>query len=53
MTVLAAGTPAPSVTLARGDGQSFTEKDLKGQRTVLVFYPFAFSPCVHRSAAAL
>jgi peroxiredoxin (alkyl hydroperoxide reductase subunit C) len=30
--------------LTRGDGEAFTQEDLKGQRTVLVFYPFAFSP---------
>jgi peroxiredoxin len=36
--------PAPSFTLARGDGESFTEQDLQGRTTVLVFYPFAFSP---------
>jgi peroxiredoxin (alkyl hydroperoxide reductase subunit C) len=44
MTVIAAGTPAPSFTLARGDGSSFSEEDLKGQTSVFVFYPFAFSP---------
>jgi peroxiredoxin len=44
MTVIAPGTPAPSFTLARGDGSSFSEKDLEGQTSVLVFYPFAFSP---------
>jgi peroxiredoxin len=44
MTVIAAGTPAPSFTLARADGESFTEGDLAGQTSVLVFYPFAFSP---------
>jgi mycoredoxin-dependent peroxiredoxin len=44
VTVLAAGTQAPSFTLARADGESFTEQDLQGQTTVLVFYPFAFSP---------
>jgi peroxiredoxin (alkyl hydroperoxide reductase subunit C) len=44
MTVIPAGTPAPSFTLARGDGDSFTDSDLQGQTTVLVFYPFAFSP---------
>jgi peroxiredoxin (alkyl hydroperoxide reductase subunit C) len=44
MSVLAAGTPAPSFTLARADGESFTEQDLQGRTTVLVFYPFAFSP---------
>jgi peroxiredoxin len=44
MTVIAPGTPAPSFTLARGDGESFTERDLQGRISVLVFYPFAFSP---------
>ncbi len=44
MTVLPTGTPAPSFRLARADGQTFTEQDLKGRWTVLVFYPFAFSP---------
>jgi peroxiredoxin len=44
MAVLAPGTPAPSFKLARADGESFTEQDLLGGTTVLVFYPFAFSP---------
>ena len=44
MTVLPPGTPAPAFDLARGDGTRFTEKDLLGQRSCLVFYPFAFSP---------
>jgi peroxiredoxin len=44
VTVIAAGTPAPSFRLARGGGGTFTEEDLEGQTTVLVFYPFAFSP---------
>jgi peroxiredoxin len=44
MSVLQPGAPAPAFKLAREDGDSFTEKDLKGERTVLVFYPFAFSP---------
>ena len=44
MSVLPAGTPAPSFTLAKADGESFTESDLQGHTTVLVFYPFAFSP---------
>jgi peroxiredoxin len=44
MTVISAGTPAPSFRLARADGGSFSEQDLKGQTAVLVFYPFAFSP---------
>jgi peroxiredoxin len=44
VSVLASGTPAPSFKLARSDGESFTEQDLKGRTSVLVFYPFAFSP---------
>jgi peroxiredoxin len=44
MSVLAPDTPAPSFKLAAEDGGDFTERDLKGERTVLVFYPFAFSP---------
>jgi peroxiredoxin len=44
MSVIEPGTHAPSFTLARADGESFTERDLQGKTTVLVFYPFAFSP---------
>jgi peroxiredoxin (alkyl hydroperoxide reductase subunit C) len=44
VSVIAPGTPAPSFRLQRADGKSFTEQDLRGQTTVLVFYPFAFSP---------
>jgi peroxiredoxin len=39
-----AGTPAPEFTLRREDGGEFTRVDLEGKTTVLVFYPFAFSP---------
>ena len=42
MSVIAPGTPAPSFRLARADGSSFTERDLEGQGSVLVFYPCAF-----------
>lgn len=42
--MLAAGTPAPEFKLRREDGERFTREDLLGTRTVLVFYPFAFSP---------
>jgi peroxiredoxin (alkyl hydroperoxide reductase subunit C) len=38
------GTPAPSFRLARADGSPFTEEDLRGRTSALVFYPFAFSP---------
>src|ERR1039458_2690700 len=44
MSVIGPGTPVPAFKLATEDGDSVTEKDLKGERTVLVFYPFAFSP---------
>ena len=43
MTVIAPSTPAPAFSLAREDGSHFTQRDLPGQGTVLVFYPFAFS----------
>ena len=44
MSVLAPGTPAPGFKLARADGGTFSEQDLQGRTSVLVFYPFAFSP---------
>jgi peroxiredoxin len=44
VSIIAPGTPAPAFTLAREDGERFTEEDLQGHSTVLVFYPFAFSP---------
>jgi peroxiredoxin len=44
VTVVEPGTPAPSFKLARADGETFTEQDLRDRTTVLVFYPFAFSP---------
>ncbi len=42
--MIAAGAPAPDFTLKRADGSDFTRADLAGKTTVLVFYPFAFSP---------
>ena len=42
--MIQAGAPVPEFTLARGDGSDFTAADLEGQTSVLVFYPFAFSP---------
>jgi len=46
VTVLAPGTPAPEFSLADEQGGRFTQADLLGHKTVLVFYPFAFSaPC--------
>jgi mycoredoxin-dependent peroxiredoxin len=44
VSVIAPGTPAPSFSLARADGARFTQEDLRGPVTALVFYPFAFSP---------
>jgi len=43
VTIIEPGTPAPSFTLLREDEEAFTERDLQGHGTVLVFYPFAFS----------
>jgi mycoredoxin-dependent peroxiredoxin len=42
MAIIAAGQPAPEFTLASPSGV-FTRADLEGKRTLLVFYPFAFS----------
>ena len=42
--MIPAGEPAPEFKLSRSDGSDFTRADLEGTRTVLVFYPFAFSP---------
>jgi peroxiredoxin (alkyl hydroperoxide reductase subunit C) len=44
VTVIAAGEPVPEFSLGREDGSRFTHENLKGQTSVLVFYPFAFSP---------
>ena len=44
MSVVEAGQPAPDFTLRTADGEPFTRADLLGRTTVLVFYPFAFSP---------
>jgi peroxiredoxin len=39
-----AGHPAPDFSLATYEGDPFTRESLLGRITVLVFYPFAFSP---------
>jgi len=44
VSILEPGTAVPEFTLKREDGSDFTQEDLKGATTVLVFYPFAFSP---------
>lgn len=43
MSIIAAGTKVPDFALATADGEGFTQDDLLGRTTVLVFYPFAFS----------
>jgi peroxiredoxin len=42
--LIESGTPVPDFALQRADGSKFTPADLEGKTTVLVFYPFAFSP---------
>jgi peroxiredoxin len=42
--MVAPGTEVPDFTLRREDGSAFTPADLEGRRTVMIFYPFAFSP---------
>ena len=44
MPPIEAGQPAPEFSLATYEGNRFTREDLLGRITVLVFYPFAFSP---------
>jgi peroxiredoxin (alkyl hydroperoxide reductase subunit C) len=44
VAIVESGQPAPAFSLATYEGDSFTQEDLKGRVTVLVFYPYAFSP---------
>ena len=44
MNIISAGKKVPAFLLKRDDDSAFTEVDLAGQTSVLVFYPFAFSP---------
>ena len=45
MAIIEAGRTAPEFSLARYEGDlPFTQQDLQGGTSVLVFYPFAFSP---------
>ena len=39
-----AGRPAPEFSLQTPEGKPFTRESLLGKISVLVFYPFAFSP---------
>jgi len=42
--VIAPGSAVPEFTLRREDGSEFSRSELAGRRSVLIFYPFAFSP---------
>jgi peroxiredoxin len=42
--VVESGSPAPDFTLTDQDGQQVSLEDLRGQTSVLVFYPLDFSP---------
>lgn len=42
--MIQAGEPVPEFTLRDEEGRPFTREQLHGRTTVLVFYPFAFSP---------
>ena len=44
MSLIAPGSTAPEFRLITEKGEEFTQDDLRGHTTVLVFYPFAFSP---------
>jgi peroxiredoxin (alkyl hydroperoxide reductase subunit C) len=44
MPVIAAGQPVPEFSLATPNGKPFSRASLAGRNSVLVFYPFAFSP---------
>jgi peroxiredoxin (alkyl hydroperoxide reductase subunit C) len=42
--VVESGSPAPDFSLTAQDGQQVSLEDLRGQTSVLVFYPLDFSP---------
>jgi peroxiredoxin (alkyl hydroperoxide reductase subunit C) len=42
--MIEAGAPAPDFSLSDQDGRTVSLEDLKGQHSVLVFFPAAFSP---------
>jgi peroxiredoxin len=44
VSLIEPGEKVPSFALMGDDESAFTEADLAGKTTVLVFYPFAFSP---------
>jgi len=44
VAVISPGLPAPDFTLGRYEADPFTRAHLEGATTILVFYPYAFSP---------
>lgn len=44
MPVLPAGSAVPRFSLRTAEGAPYTQDAVIGERTLLVFYPFAFSP---------
>ncbi len=42
--VIAPGSAVPDFSLRREDGSEFRRSHLAGSRSILIFYPFAFSP---------
>ena len=42
--MIESGAPAPDFSLSDQDGDTVALRDLKGQYSVLVFYPLDFSP---------
>jgi peroxiredoxin len=44
MAVLPAGSQVPRFSLRTAEGGTFTQDAVTGERTLLVFYPFTFSP---------
>ena len=44
MTRLAAGDPAPDITLPTADGKSVSLSDSRGRKTIVYFYPAAMTP---------
>ena len=44
MGIIAAGSPVPDFVLRNSQGEEVTPQTLAGRTSILVFYPFAFSP---------
>lgn len=44
MAIISPGTLLPEITFTNADGEPVTRDDFAGKTSILVFYPFAFSP---------